>query len=147
MGIVSDPLVVLEEDIHARFAAGHRLAIVWRLKWTKSNDGFVEVYTSWIDPAFPSLFDYTIKYQDSGFTLHPNNIDRVGYTRTGLYYSDKNFYQQEIIDEGSGIFVNGKQQHATYIERPTWADHTHAPEFTGLSVSEILGKHKLMIAT
>jgi len=147
LGIVSDPLVILERDVHEAHAAGMRLAVVWRIKWTKQSDGFVEVYTAWIDSKQVTEPNYTLKYGWSGATIHPENINYCGYVRGGgVYFSDAQFYKQQIIDDGSGYFGNGYQEHAVYYDRPAWADHRYNPAWMGNSLQQILDKHKLIKA-
>ncbi|MEO0583562.1 MAG: PKD domain-containing protein [Bacteroidota bacterium] len=143
LGQSSDPLIILEDNINARWAAGHRLQVMWRISWTKANDGFVDLYTCWHDPANPQETDFQLKYHYEGPTLHPNNVDWTGYVRTGIYYSDHRFYGSQIATDGSGALDQGKRREIWYFENPTWLDQEHHPEYDNETpVEEIMELYK-----
>ncbi|MEL6132504.1 MAG: PKD domain-containing protein [Bacteroidota bacterium] len=138
LGQSGDPLIILEDNINARWAAGHRLQVMWRISWTKSSDGFVDVYTCWHDPNNPQETDFQLKYHYEGPTLHPNNVDWTGYVRTGIYYSDHRFYGSQVAAEGSGTLDEGRRREIWYFENPTWLDQEYHPEYDNETPAEEL---------
>ncbi|MEL6132356.1 MAG: hypothetical protein AAFR59_03220 [Bacteroidota bacterium] len=141
------PRTTLIDDINTPFAQGKRLRILYRARFTKSADGFTEVYTKWVDPVNRIIEPWVLRYTYFGATMHPDNINYNPYTRIGDYAFDNQSWGDISAADGAGIERNGIRRFELYYEDMIWGDETNDPRYAGMSISDILERNGYQLTT